>query len=1492
MLDLCDDPIARAPQPHADRGAGDLQPLSDRAVGQSFLRMEQQHLLVLGGEAVHRLDHEPTHLAVGDAGDQPRLAFHRVQVGIGVVVAHVAGDELLALAAPRRLARVLPHEVLGDAQEPAGEGAGAAILERLVVAIDLHEGVGQHLGRIAAPSPQLHPDERQEERPGELEELPERLGAPLDAELPEEVEDALLDLAAEQQAERWRAGCRDRLRYFFRQAIGRARGRHSASLSFGCVPEILRRPRPLGKGFFFGSPMPPSGDANFFRRATAGGGHRPERVRTILRPMNPKTASAAPAVSLSTTLDVADPRIAGLIAAETERQRQKLVFIASESLCPKAVREAVGSPLSNLYAEGYPSTRMAIHERGLLDWDARNLAYYRRYGDRRYYKGCDYANLVEAEAIRRLCDLFATPSVPSHALYANVQSLSGAAANNAVYEALVPAESTVMGMHLSTGGHLTHGSPVNRSGKHFRIVPYVVDPVAGRIDFEKLRADAIKVKPRLIIAGYSAYPWQIDWARFRAIADECGAYLLADIAHPAGLVAAGEFASPIGHAHVTSFTTHKTLCGPRGAVILTTDHDLARKIDFAVFPGEQGGPHLNQIAGKAVAFKLAQSDDFRRMMRGVRENAAALAAGFSQAGLTLAYGGTDTHLCLIDLRNLISKTGEPVGADVAARVLDLVGITCNKNSIHGDTRALFPSGLRFGSCWVTQRGMDADDMGEIAAIVGDTLTSMQAFSVYTAAGLVGRVRLPATLLREAQKRVRKLIERRETAHYGPYSYPHYEPEGPASAARATVASLSSTTASASDASVLDSGAALVDTTAAPVLLVCGERAGLALQQTMTGDLLRLKVGQSATAKALEPDGKLLGEFRVGRAADDARGVGHFWIVGERAPGLDFAQWLRDLSDGFVAFDGDLMRKIDGPLVVEDLGSALEPAWHHVVLTVAGPKALDALKSAGLPTDVRDGELRTATVAGGEIQLIAHSLVSSSGSARVFELLASPAVADELAKSLLKSAKRVDAATYSAWRQKHGAAKVGAIPAATAADAAKPWFVGQQALLAANPKVAATSNEKAKAVFVAPTASGSLLKTGLNEWHKKATKKWNIVDFAGWEMPVLYTSIVDEHRAVRTAAGLFDVSHMGVYEVRGAGAGRFLDLVTTNYVDKLRDGEGQYSYTLAPDGHVLDDLIVYRRTAERFLVIVNASNADKVESWWRGVIAGKFALDSARPSVRCDVDIELVNLKDRAAGAEMKVDLAFQGPASLPTLLELCDDDASRAALRGLKRFGLAEIKLRGDTLLAARTGYTGEEIGFELYVHPDRMVALWDALLTTGKPRGVMATALGARDSTRTEAGFPLYGHELAGEFDIGPHGAGYPSFVKFHKSFFIGRDALIEREKARTHKIHRAKVTDPAARPVRLGDTVVDTKGRYVGKVTSAAYAGAEQLLLIWADKTLVKGAKLGVFPLPRDHKKLPPEPAKDDLKQGDNVLLPVPAEVLPRFMSPTEKSKRSYAK
>ncbi len=1221
-------------------------------------------------------------------------------------------------------------------------------------------------------------------------------------------------------------------------------------------------------------------------------------------PMNPQQASvaspakssgiqsSAPAFHVHESLEVADPRIAELIAGERYRQQAKLIFIASESLCPRPVTEAVSSVFSNLYAEGYPSTRMSVWERERLDDDARHHAFYRRYGDRRYYKGCEYVNLMETEAIRRLTQLFATDRVPASELYANVQSLSGAAANNAVYEALVPPQGTVLGMNLSCGGHLTHGAPVNRSGKHYRIVSYGVDLKDGKVDFEKLRQTALAEKPAMIIAGYSAYPWTIDWAKFREIADEVGAYLLADIAHPAGLVAAREFPSPVGYADVVSFTTHKTLCGPRGAVLLSTDPRIAKRLDFAVFPGEQGGPHLNAIAGKAVAFRLAATEGFRQLQKTVRQSAKALAEGFQQRGLNLAYGGTDTHLCLINLSQLKSSTGEPVAADIAARVLDLVGITCNKNAIAGDTRAGNPSGLRFGTTWIAQRGFGPEDMEPIAESVANCLTSMKAFQIQAAVGSVGRVRLPASALREAQRAVRNLVERRTEAadRLGPYFHPHYEDQGPGAAPRHSheawgkatemrpwgVQNVPAAYGQAADETLrLQEGAAVVDTTHAPIIAVHGERADLALQQVLAGDILGLAENQVLETVALDPDGKCLGQFRVLRDADSAENTHHYRVFGESDASLELLQWLRDLSDGMVGFDDDITRKIDGPVVAEDLGVA-EPARRQQLVTLVAPKDSQVPSFA-------TGECFAATIASTPVAAVRHVL---SQGAEVVELAVPADAVGDVVQALAQEGGVVGEAAYLGFRREQGALRTGDPVTLTDEGARrKPYFIGQSS---------------AVKDFAQPTGEifqwdepeqAELRRTPLFSWHQANTKKFNLVPFAGWEMPVMYTSIVEEHCAVRTGAGLFDVSHMGVMEVRGKDAARFLDLVTTNYVTRLRDNDGQYTYTLGTDGQVMDDLLVYRRSADRFLVVVNASNAEKVFSFWKGAAERRWVLDPKRPSVQVEGEVEVLDLKDPAQGAEQRIDLALQGPASLKVLQAVCDDDPSRRRLRELQRFQLTEIAIGGKSVLAASTGYTGEAIGFEIYVHPDDAEVIWTSILTAGEDHGVRAAGLGARDSTRTEAGFPLYGHELAGEHQITPFGAGYSSFVKWHKPFFVGREALFQTEKARTHRIIRARVTDASARGIRPGDSVVDGKGRFLGKVTSAAFAGGEQIVLFYGKRfTVKKGDRLGIFPMPRGKKALAPEPPKDQLKAGDSVLLPIAAEMVTRFLTATEKRRRSY--
>jgi len=295
-----------------------------------------------------------------------------------------------------------------------------------------------------------------------------------------------------------------------------------------------------------------------------------------------------------------DPQTASLIAAEERRQREKIILIPSESLTPAPVREALGSVFTSIYAEGYPrKAMMELSPDRLAELDVQ-LASYRRYADRRFYKGTELADLVESLAGRRAAEAFATKDVPAERIYANVQALSGAAANLAVYDAFVLPGETVMGMALTEGGHLTHGSEFNVTGKRYRIVSYAVDRNTGKLDYARMLQLAEEHRPKMIIGGFTSYPWQPDWHKFREVADTVGAILLADVAHPAGLIVGGVYPNPIGIADVVSFTTHKTLCGPRGAVILSTDPEIAAEIDAAIFPGQQGGPHVNKLPALAV----------------------------------------------------------------------------------------------------------------------------------------------------------------------------------------------------------------------------------------------------------------------------------------------------------------------------------------------------------------------------------------------------------------------------------------------------------------------------------------------------------------------------------------------------------------------------------------------------------------------------------------------------------------------------------------------------------------------------------------------------------------------------------------------------------------------------------------------------------------------------------------------------------------------------
>lgn len=397
-------------------------------------------------------------------------------------------------------------------------------------------------------------------------------------------------------------------------------------------------------------------------------------------------AGAAPKGFFTDDLATADPAVFEAIQHELKRQQDKIELIASENIASRAVLEATGSIFTNKYAEGYPG--------------------------KRYYGGCEYADVVETLAIERAKQLFGCQ-------FANVQPNSGSQMNQAVFLALLTPGDTFMGLDLNSGGHLTHGSPVNMSGKWFNPVAYGVRREDERIDMDQVAALAREHKPKLIICGGTAYSRAWDWQRFREIADEVGAYLLADMSHISGLVAGGAHESPVPHAHVTTTTTHKSLRGPRSGVILSNDEDIAKKLNSAIFPGLQGGPLVHVIAAKAVAFGEALRPEFKDYARRIVANAKALAAAVEEAGLRVVSGGTDNHLMLVDL------SARDVTGKAAEKGLDRAWITCNKNGVPYDKRSPFvTSGIRLGTPAGTTRGFGEAEFREIGALIAEVVDGL------------------------------------------------------------------------------------------------------------------------------------------------------------------------------------------------------------------------------------------------------------------------------------------------------------------------------------------------------------------------------------------------------------------------------------------------------------------------------------------------------------------------------------------------------------------------------------------------------------------------------------------------------------------------------------------------------------------------------------------------------------------------------------------------
>ncbi len=1022
-----------------------------------------------------------------------------------------------------------------------------------------------------------------------------------------------------------------------------------------------------------------------------------------------------------------DPKLYELIKIEEERQYRRLILIPSESMTPKSIRRALGSGFHNIYAEGYSfDLTGGLTEDELFDYD-KLLTEYRRYSDDRYYKGVEYADILEGIACQRAAQAFANNEKTALDIYVNVQPLSGGPANNAVYHGLVNIGDTVMGMNLLHGGHLSHGSRVNRSGEFYNIVSYAVDPETEKLDYDELERLALQHKPKMIIAGVSSYSWQLDWTRFRKIADQVGAYLLADISHVAGLIVAGEYPSPIGIAHIISTTTHKTLLGPRGAILMSTDLDIIKKIDRAVFPGEQGGPHVNVFGAMAIAFKLAQTPEHKALMKQIVKNCKVLNDHLEDRGFRIPFGGTNTHLTNIDTKSVKGKDGAWLSGDLAARILDVAGVVTNRNTIPGDVSALNPSGVRLGTPWITQRGFKEEETREVADIIADILFSCEPY--YQGRRL--RAKVDFKTLEEAKLKVRDLAQS-AGIDYKPQShgYPHFY--------------------------YLDDTVEENKTTSS--YIISGEKSREFLDYLVSSDIETMECGQNQPAMLYTPDGSIPTMV----TCDELQSF-HLTVPADKS-GLVLT-WLRAVSDGYVRVDDDVLRKIPGPVIVRESDREYD--------------------------SILDGE--------------------RYGKNKPF---------------------------YLGMREEKGDPL--------------PDFVWEE-------------NEDLE-----------LQRTKLYDLHVELGAR--MVPFAGWEMPVRYDSVMEEHNAVRATAGIFDVTHMGVLQVEGPDAMAFLDSVVGNDISALGVGESTYAHFLDTDGNVLDDTLVYRRIDMEYMVVVNASNEAKIWKWLNEVKNGTVKVDNHRPWAKAyGIRAILRNLKNPLEGADQRVDIALQGPRSRDILLALGFNADETRKINHLRWSELCEVKNEDYDLVVSRTGYTGERFAFELFVHPDQAESLFRRLLEVGKEFGIKPCGLGARDSLRTEAGLPLYGHEMSGELDIGVGGAGFSSYVKVNKPWFIGREAYLAKEAAREHVIVRFRFSEKRVRKAHYGDPVMDEHGRVIGKVTSCAndsegyflgqayvnkrYAKKGTLLYIYQDVEKRKGSELS------------------DLSYGERVSLPDTATILRRF-------------
>ena len=736
---------------------------------------------------------------------------------------------------------------------------------------------------------------------------------------------------------------------------------------------------------------------------------------------------------------------------------------------------------------------------------------------------------------------------------------------------------------------------------------------------------------------------------------------------------------------------------------------------------------MNVFGAMAIAFKLAQTDQFKNLMEQIVKNCQVLNDRLEERGFKIPFGGTNTHLTNIDTKSVRGKDDAWLSGDLAARILDIAGIVTNRNTIPGDVSALRPSGVRLGTPWITQRGFKEKETKQLADIIADILFSCEPY--YQGRGL--RAKVDFKTLEDSKLQVRDLAEQAGIDYKpGRHGYPHFY--------------------------YLDDEADKDKTTSS--YIISGDKAREFLDYIVSSDIESLECGTNQATVLYTPEGEVPGMV----TCDEFRSF-HLTVPSDKS-GLVLT-WLRALSDGYVQVDDDVLKKIPGPVIVRE-------------------------------------------------------------SDRVYDSI-------------------LEGDSYGN---------------------DKPFFLGMKE----------GKGDSLPEFDWSEPEDLPLRKTTIHALHQELGAR--MVPFAGWEMPVQYDSVLEEHLAVRKTAGLFDVTHMGVFQVEGPDAMPFLDSVVGNEISALEVGESAYAHFLDPDGNVIDDTLIYRRVDLEYLMVVNASNEAKVWKWLNEVQAGSVKIDNQRPWVKAYGRRTILrNLRDPDEGKDQRVDIALQGPKSKDILLELGFNPADKRKINHLRWSELCEVKSDDFDLVVSRTGYTGERKAFELFVHPDQAESLFRRLLEVGKPFGIKPCGLGARDSLRTEAGLPLYGQEMAGELNIGAGGAGFASYVKINKPWFIGRDAYIEQEKERENVIVRFRFSEKRVRRAHYGDPVMDEQGRVIGKVTSCAtdsegyflgqafldkrYAKKGTLLYIYQDVEKRKGSGLS------------------DLSYGERVALPDTATIIRRF-------------